>query len=111
MTTELQIGEARKFAGSLLDIKGVSTSIVDDWDNYGGFNIFVYLTMSKGKMPKDISLRKITNAIRKKMKLYNACILQVPIRQYEKSFGQYYFIRYDYDYVKIDLRIPGAYYD
>lgn len=106
MTTELQIEEARKFAGSLLNINGVSTSIVDDWDNYGGFNVFVYLTMSNGRMPKGVGLRKITNAIRKRMKGYNACIKQVPVRQYENSFGQYYFTGYDYDYVLIDLRVP-----
>jgi len=109
MTTEEQIEKAKSFARSLSDIEGVLSSHADDWDNYGGFNIIVSLNMTgRGEYKfasPDYRMRKITNEIRRRIKGSTSFIKQVPERQYERSFGQSYFLGYDYNYIMLDLRV------
>jgi hypothetical protein len=111
MTSETQIDTAKSFARGLSDIEGVLSSHADDWDNYGGFNIIVSLNMTGRNgayrfASRGYSMRKITNEIRRRIKNFNAYIKQVPVRQYERSFGETYFTGYDYNYIMLDLRVP-----
>lgn len=42
MTTQTQIDTARKFAEILQKYPLVDQAWIDDWDDYGGFNLFIH---------------------------------------------------------------------
>lgn len=44
MTSAVQIEQARNLAESLSKIEGVQSAHVDDWNDYGGFNVLVMVS-------------------------------------------------------------------
>jgi hypothetical protein len=44
MTTESQRQQAETIAAEMAKLPGIASAVVDDWDDFGGFNLFIRLT-------------------------------------------------------------------
>lgn len=44
MTTDSQRQQAETIAAEMAKLPGIASAVVDDWDDFGGFNLFIRLT-------------------------------------------------------------------
>ncbi len=55
MTTESQRQQAETIAAEMAKLPGIASAVVDDWDDFGGFNLFIRLTTGGSNSSSDRS--------------------------------------------------------
>ena len=125
MTNEAHIKVARQVAEQiLLNVKGLSSCSVDDWDNSQGFRLFASMKGAWGHgihgyfipegetlayKSKRSAVRSISAQIRsilRKHKLLSDIFTVVPPKgKYSWSLGLAYFEGYDSNTIQIDLTV------
>ena len=102
MTTEQQIAQVRAAADQMAFMdRRIKSVHVDDWDDSGGFNLFVHLAM--------VNVTNLTGIVKKLKRIARVHNLRwewcdAPKRQYTKSFHRSYFTGYNRNNYKISLR-------
>jgi len=112
MTTQAQIDLARQVAKDIEALSEIREARVDDWDDWGGFNLFVYPKgdCRSGMIYFDVPLQGILARIKSRIKHDGAFFewAESPKREYARfsSEKKGYFNGYDRNNYKISIRVP-----
>lgn len=109
MTTQAQIDKAKVFCARLAHVPKVLKAQVDDWDNQGSFNIFVWPAATANVHPhyNAGTLYGIVSRLQTIARL-DGIIWEwhdSPIREYETISGRKYFKGWNKDAYKISIRV------
>jgi len=116
MTSQTQINTARAIAEAVAKLPGIQSCIVDDWSDFGSFQLFASLKTARGttinsynhvQLNPEVNLRSLTFKIKQIMKLHPVIPehIEHPRQQYESICGRPEFVGYNNDSSKITLTV------
>lgn len=101
MTSENQIAKAKALATFALTQNKVTAAHVDDWDDYGGCNIFVTVVTGKGGLPRGL-IRRLQRRARELGGFWEWH--DAPVRKYWRDNGRRYYEGYEGNSYKLSIR-------